>query len=90
MPICSALLKYGHQNFSLEILKYCDPSDCISREGYFIKLFSPEYNIVQDPALPLMLGRKHSEETIQKLKEISHSGWFKGGENHPMYGKKTF
>ncbi len=68
MPICSALLKYGYSNFSLEILEYCEPSECIEREKYYIDLLLSEYNIIQDPTLSPMLGRKHSKETIAKLR----------------------
>jgi hypothetical protein len=31
--ICSALLKYGHSNFSLEIIEYCEVSDLLIREN---------------------------------------------------------
>jgi predicted GIY-YIG superfamily endonuclease len=77
MYICRALRKYGLENFLLEILEYCEPSQCIEREKHFIKLFSPAYNIVQDPTAPPMAGRKHSPETIEKI----------SGENHHMFGK---
>jgi len=86
MPICSALQKYGYSNFSLEILEYCDPSDCISREDYFIKLFSPEYNIIQDPTLPPMSGRTHSIETLLKMSAAKIG--LLAGDKHPMFGKK--
>lgn len=36
--ICSALLKYGYYNFTLEILEYCEPSKCIGREQYYLDL----------------------------------------------------
>ncbi len=78
MHICNSLLKYGYSNFSLEIIEYCDPSECISREKYYLNLLKPEYNIIQDPSLPPMSGRTHSEETLAKI----------SGENHPMFGKK--
>jgi hypothetical protein len=44
--IYSAILKNGHSNFSLSILEYCDPSQCIEREDDFIKLLKPKYNIL--------------------------------------------
>jgi NUMOD3 motif len=86
MPICSALLKYGYSNFSLNILEYCKEDILLVREKYYIDLLKPEYNISQEPGSP-MLGRKHSEETIQKMKEISHAGHFKSGEQNPMFGR---
>jgi hypothetical protein len=31
-PICGAILKYGHNNFTLKILEYCSISKLIERE----------------------------------------------------------
>jgi group I intron endonuclease len=99
MPICKALIKFGYSSFSLEILEYCEPDQLIQREGDFIKLFSPEYNIIQDPTLPPMSGRKHSEEAIKKISNstqgrkhteetlkklaVPHAGQFKKGGVRP-------
>jgi group I intron endonuclease len=44
--INSALLKYGYSNFTLEILEYCDSSEVVTREQYYLDLFKPEYNIL--------------------------------------------
>lgn len=65
MTIYKALLKYGHSNFSLSILEYCEPDKCIEREQYYIDLFKPEYNILQTAGSSL--GYKHSEEAIEKI-----------------------
>ena len=62
---CSALLKHGCSNFSLEILDYCEPDKCLEREGYYQKTLNPEYNIAKKPGAP-MSGRKHSDKTKQK------------------------
>ena len=43
--IYKALLKYGYANFKVKILEYCDRSDLICREEYFIDKLKPEYNI---------------------------------------------
>ena len=43
--IYRALLKYGHSNFSLDILEYCESNVLIAREKYYIDLLKPEYNI---------------------------------------------
>ncbi|KAG0632720.1 hypothetical protein HOY80DRAFT_995965 [Tuber brumale] len=67
MAISCALLKHGYQNFSLEILKYCEVSELIKREKDLIELFNSEYNIVKDPTKNPMFGRKHSDETRQKM-----------------------
>ena len=63
--IYCALLKNGHANFSITILEYCEPDKCLEREGYYWKLFKPEYNIAKKPGAP-MSGRNHSEETKKK------------------------
>ena len=90
MRICTALLKHGYSLFCLEIIEYCEPDKCVEREGYWIKLLEPEYNISLDPRAP-MLGREHPDETRKKMsdaaKKIEHSGRFKKGDNHLMFGK---
>jgi group I intron endonuclease len=45
--IYNALLKYGHSNFSLTILEYCDKEKCIEREDYFMSSLPHEYNILE-------------------------------------------
>lgn len=66
--ICKALLKYGHSYFSLEILEYCEPSETIAREQYYIDLLKPEYNILL--VAGSSYGHKRSDETKLKLREI--------------------
>lgn len=36
LTISRALIKYGYFNFELEILEYCDVSDLLKREQYYI------------------------------------------------------
>ena len=79
MPICRALLKYGYSKFSLEILEYCQPSEVISREQYFIDFLQPEYNILKTAGSSL--GYKHDEKARAKMSTS------KKGKNHPMFGK---
>lgn len=67
--ISLALLKQGYSAFSLEILEYCEPSVAISREQHFLDLLQPEYNILKYAGSSL--GRKHTEDTIAKLKALS-------------------
>jgi group I intron endonuclease len=43
--IYKALLRYGYDNFRLEILEYCDRSQAIEREQYYIDKYQPTYNI---------------------------------------------
>jgi len=89
--IYNALLKYGYSNFSLTIIEYCSPDKCIEREKYYIEL-GTEYNIIKDPTLPPMSGRKHSDESkiiMSEAKKIYNPGGYKTGENNPNYGKKV-
>ena len=67
MLIYKALLAYGFDGFTLEILEYCQPLDLIKREQYYIDLLKPEYNILK--VAGSSLGVKRSEETKAKLKE---------------------
>jgi len=69
--IHKAFLKYGYSNFCLEILEYCKPLDVVKREQYYIDLLKPGYNILQKAGS--LLGFKHSEETLAKMKERKHS-----------------
>jgi len=63
-PIHNALLKYGFNNFSLEILEYCEHGiDIVNREQYYFDLLKPEYNILKIAGSPL--GFKHSEKTLE-------------------------
>lgn len=66
MVIYKALLKHGYSNFSLEILEYCEASEVIRREQYYLELLKPEYNVLKIAGSSL--GYKHSEKTIAKLK----------------------
>lgn len=66
--ICKALLKYGHSAFTLEILEYCEPSDVIAREQYYIDLLNPEYNILA--VAGSSYGRKRTDETKLKISEF--------------------
>lgn len=59
--ICKALLKYGYSNFQLEILEYCDPSEVILREQYYIDLLNPEYIILK--LAGSSFGYKHNIES---------------------------
>lgn len=65
-PINQDLLKYGHCNFSLEILEYCSKDKLLDRENYYLDTLKPEYNILKYAYS--LLGYKHTEDTIAKLK----------------------
>lgn len=66
MLINKALLKHGYANFTVEILEYCELDMLRSREQHFLDLLEPEYNMLKTAGS--LLGFKHSEETIAKLK----------------------
>lgn len=65
-PILDALLKYGYNNFTLEILEYCPKTVLLEREQFYLDLLVPEYNILKHAYS--LLGFKHSQESIEKLK----------------------
>lgn len=66
-PIHNALLKYGFQNFNLEILEYCEEGvNPTIREQYYFELLNPEYNILEKAGSSL--GFKHSDETLEFFK----------------------
>lgn len=82
--IYRAILKYGFNNFSLEIILYCKIEDLLEREKHYIDLLIPEYNISLETGAP-MRGRKHSKETLKKM-SASQKALNRIGENHPMFG----
>ena len=64
----------------------CEPSKLLNREQYYLDLLMPEYNILKIASSRLghklskktkekirdaLKGRKHTDETIKKLKEIN-------------------
>jgi len=77
--IYRALLKNGYENFSITILEYCEPEQCLEREDYYLSCLPHEYNIL--PKAGSWLGHKHSDETKKILSEANT------GEKNPMFGK---
>lgn len=91
----NAVNKYGIDNFSIEIVEYCDLDLCLAREQYYIDTLRPHYNLCQKADSTLGIkktkeaakksaiwhtGRKRSEETKQRMRE-SRKG-FKPSEEH--------
>lgn len=64
--IYSGLLKYGHNNFKLEVLEYCDSKVLIHKEQHYLDLYCPKYNILTKAGSTL--GYKHTDETLSKFK----------------------
>jgi len=60
-----AWCSYGESSFSFEILEQCDRNDLIAREQHYINELMPQYNIL--PTAGSCLGRKHSQETKNKI-----------------------
>jgi hypothetical protein len=65
--IYNAFKKYGLENFSFEILEYCDKDNLILKEQYYLDYLEPLYNILKTAGSPL--GRKHSEEAKIKIRK---------------------
>ena len=79
LAICAALGKYGYSLFSLEVLEYCDPSNILKREQYYLDLIKPQYNILKTAGS--FVGFKHTEETKNKLAVLFKGN--KNSQNHP-------
>lgn len=54
--------------FNLEILEYCDRSNLIRREQYYMDLLKPEYNVLISAGS--ILGFKHSEARKELFRSI--------------------
>lgn len=96
MPIVSALLKYGQENFSVLILEHVEAKYLTIRETYFITSVLPYYNVLKQGYSSL--GYKHTQETKNLLSELAknrvHTEATKSliskaitGENNPFYNK---
>ncbi len=81
--ICFALVKYGYNNFSLSILEYCDRTEVISKEQYYLDLLNPPYNIIKYAYSSD--GYKHTLEAIQKMSLVKKGKFIK--EDNSFYGK---
>jgi Fic family protein len=66
MVIYKALLVYGYENFTLEILEHCDPLFVLEREQHYIDLLEPKYNILK--VAGSSFGYRHTEEALLKMR----------------------
>lgn len=64
--IYKAILKYGYDNFNIEVLEYCESNILIEREQYYIDKLKPTYNICKIAGSSL--GRITNKNTIWKLR----------------------
>nr|YP_010121830.1 GIY-YIG endonuclease [Monilinia fructicola]QRF72206.1 GIY-YIG endonuclease [Monilinia fructicola]QYB19412.1 GIY-YIG endonuclease [Monilinia fructicola]QYB19459.1 GIY-YIG endonuclease [Monilinia fructicola]QYB19521.1 GIY-YIG endonuclease [Monilinia fructicola]QYB19583.1 GIY-YIG endonuclease [Monilinia fructicola] len=83
MYISRAILKHGMSSFSLAVLEYCEPEQCIDRENFYLSLFKPEYNTLEKAASSL--GYIHTLET-RKMMSISHKLLDRSGIKNPSFG----
>jgi group I intron endonuclease len=60
----AAWVKYRSENFVFEIIEYCDKSQLIEREQYYIDTLKPEYNT--SPTAGNRLGMKEQLETRKR------------------------
>ena len=92
--IYKALLKYGHSNFRLEILEYCEAKKTTGREQYYMDNLKPLYNILKTAGSCLGLNhstkRKLAEANKGKiLSELTKAKMSaaKKGEDNPCLGR---
>jgi group I intron endonuclease len=99
--ISRSIMKYGHDNFSVLILEFVEPSENIKknlldREQYYLDLLKPALNI--NPIAGSSLGYQHSEETKQLLFSLRKGKYLSeetkqllsqlfSGELNPFWGK---
>ena len=65
-PIYMALLKYGYENFTFEIIEYCEPKVAVGLEQKYLDKYDFYYNI--NAQANSNLGYKHTETTLAKMK----------------------
>jgi group I intron endonuclease len=60
---------YGSGVFDFTVIEFVNIKQLIEREQYYIDVLNPEYNIC--PIAGNSLGRKHTKESIEKIKNNS-------------------
>jgi group I intron endonuclease len=81
--ISRALIKFGYSNFSMTILEYCDKSDLILREQYYLDRLNPKYNILKIAGSSRDF--KHSKETKTKISKSLRGIYIK--EKSALFGR---
>lgn len=66
MIIYTALIKYGFDQFKLEILEYCSREHLLEREQYYLDTIKPEYNLLKIAGSSL--GFRHNKATLDFFK----------------------
>jgi group I intron endonuclease len=65
--IYASIIKHDYSNFNLDILEYCEAKDVIKLEQKYLDVIKPEYNLCKTAGS--MLGFKHSEATLIKMRQ---------------------
>lgn len=68
--LLNSYIKYGAASFLFELLEEYPRGLCLGMEQYWINLLQPDFNINLNITQGGRLGRKHSAETIQKLRDF--------------------
>ena len=83
--ISRAIFKYGWDNFSFEIIEYCDRELLIEREQFYLDLLQPfkennGYNLLRNCTVNGWIGHHHTDETkkIMSEKKKDYIPWNKG------------
>lgn len=71
MLINLALLKYGRNNFRLDIIEYCSLKNVIEREQFYLDNLKPDYNILKQAGSSY--GYTHNETSILKISRCTVS-----------------
>lgn len=88
----AAIEKYGLENFSIDVIEYCEIEELDEKEQYWIDYYESYnrekgYNICRYASNTR--GFKHSEETKEKLRQIKLENPVRlCGDKNPMYGKE--
>lgn len=69
LTINKALKKYGYSNFSVSILEYCDKSDLLTREKFYIHKLNPQYNKSNTKIAGSSLKSEHSEISKARIRK---------------------
>lgn len=71
-----AFRKYGRDNFEYEVLEELEnESDLLERERYWYFYYKPEYNRMIPDRVGVCCGRKHTQETKDKIKAHNAKYW---------------
>lgn len=78
--------KYGSDSFAFEILLFCDPEDCLLFEQMALDTIQPCYNVSLVAASP-MLGRRHSDQSKQRISRSLSGNQYAAGRKYTQKQK---